>query len=193
MTIRARIILVILFAGSGAGLLMQILTVSTLSHRLLAIAVLLMGIDQARMAIVDLTNVHVLRDSPKITNPSRLEHFYRITLSTIALELVGFYVSTQWLGWGCVIVLLSQLWFNTLANVQLTPAADTVIQDFGISTRAPVLLANCVATIPVILFIFDIFPLVMAIVLFSMVCLYAIVKYGPALSVQLFPRSYLLK
>lgn len=186
MTIRARLILVILFAGSGVGLLLRILTVTTLSDRLLAIAVLILGIDQTRMAIVDLTNVQILQDNPKLNHPNRLKHFHRITLSTIAFELLGFYISTGWLGWGCVIVLLSQLWFNTLANVQLTPEADTVMQDFGIKARAPVLVADSVAVVPVILYVSEILPLAMAIVLLSMVCLYAIAKYGPSLSAKLY-------
>jgi hypothetical protein len=189
MSPRLPLLLVILFAGAIAGLLMQILTTATLSQRLLATALLLLGIDQTRMAIVDLRNIAILRLRADLANSQQLDHFSRITSSTIALELIGFYTSYRWLGWGCIVVLLSQLWFNLLAGVQLAPQADIAIQDCGVNDRSSILLADSIAIMLAILYTLTIAPLATAIALLSMVSLYGCIKYWLLLSAKLSTES----
>jgi hypothetical protein len=101
---------------------------------LLALALLLLAIDQARMAAVDLTQVAAIRAQPL---DQRLEQFYRITLSTILFELLGFYGAIGNLGVGAAVVLLSQIWFNLLANIQLQPETEEPIRAWGIADRLP--------------------------------------------------------
>jgi hypothetical protein len=73
---------------------------------------------------------------------SRLSHFYKVTLSTIALEVVGFHLALLSLQWGALIIIFSQLWFNMLAAVQLFPYETPAVRPFGIAERQAVLSAN---------------------------------------------------
>lgn len=151
-----------------------------LSSQLLALALLLLCIDQARMAVVDLENVKQVKQ--QVPDP-RLNNFYRVTISTIVVELLGFYGSYLWLGWGAVLVLLSQVWFNLLAGIQLQPAEENPIQAWGIPERSIVLIADGIGLILVSLWILQIAPLWMASGLLMMVVIYGWVKYAPTLLV----------
>jgi hypothetical protein len=73
---------------------------------------------------------------------SRLSHFYKVTLSTIALEVVGFHLALLSLQWGALMIIFSQLWFNMLAAVQLFPYETPAVTPFGIAERQAVLAAN---------------------------------------------------
>lgn len=164
------------------GLLWQAITLSSTPDRLLAMALLLLGIDQTRMAIVDLTNIAAVRAKVDADHP-HLHWFERITRMTIGLELLGFYLSSSnfsvhWLGGGGGIVLLSQIWFNLLARFQLCPDHSEPIQAFGIRDRAIVLLADVVGLLLIGLHISGFFPLVSSTLLLLMVTLYLIIKYN---------------
>jgi hypothetical protein len=172
----ANTILTLLFGGAIAGLLQQITVATAIPHRCLAIALFILCLDQTRMAIVDRLNIQTLQQRA-ITAPT-LQRFSWVTDTTIALELVGFYLSWQWLGWGCAIVLLSQLWFNLLAGVQLLPESDPPIQPWGIKDRAIVLAADSLGLLLAILYALKIQPLAMAIALLAMVLLYVLIKYS---------------
>jgi hypothetical protein len=143
---------------------------------LLALALLLLAIDQARMAAVDLTQVAAVRVQVQPSD-QRLEQFYRITLSTIGLELLGFYGAIGNLGVGAAVVLLSQIWFNLLANIQLQPETEEPIRAWGIADRLPVLVADGVGLILVCLWLAGVAPLFMAGGLLGMVLLYGGLKY----------------
>ncbi|MEA5463381.1 hypothetical protein [Leptothoe sp. PORK10 BA2] len=105
-----------------------------------AIALILVCIDQGRMAWVDLDHVHQLSLADR-----RVVKFYSITLITIVIELVGFYLVWQNLALGMVIFLISQLFFNTTAQSQLYPQSPEPIRPFPFQARWPVLLANGIA------------------------------------------------
>jgi hypothetical protein len=174
------------FVLAEAGLVWRLLEPMTWAERLFTIAVILLGVDQARMAIVDLRNVQALMLVPtQIAPDPRLAWFYKITLSTIGLELLGFFVAWKHLGWGALLILLSQVWFNLLAGVQLFPNTDNSIQHFGVRDRLVVLLADGFGIGLISLWIAQIAPMGVAIGLLSMVLLYGFVKYGSALVAKL--------
>jgi hypothetical protein len=177
---RSPLLITLLFGGAIAGLLQQIVVAGTIAPRCLAIALFILCLDQTRMAIVDLTHIHQLQTPDPIP---ALQRFTLITWSTIGLELAGFYLSWQWLGWGSAVVLLSQLWFNLLAGVQLLPDATPPIQPWGIRDRAIVLVADTVGLALSILYARNIQPLGMAIGLLTMVVIYGLIKYWPSRSV----------
>jgi hypothetical protein len=143
---------------------------------LLALALLLLGIDQTRMAIVDHRNIQAVKGQLAASD-SRLCRFQWVTYSTIALEILGFGLAFRSLGWGTAIVLLSQVWFNLLAGVQLEPESETLIQDFGIGDRVLILVADGVGLLLTGLWIAGIAPLGMAIGLLAMVVIYGLIKY----------------
>lgn len=171
-----------LFLPAGLGLLGKVIwalgwsdrTSSAWAVAILALGTLLICLEQAHMAVVDLHQIRAVKQ--QIQDP-RLHHFHWITLSTIAIELLGFYVATVWLGCGALIVLLSQVWFNLLAKIQLHPAASELIQSWGIKHRLPVLIADGVGILLASLWIAQIVPLLDASILLSIVLVYGWIKY----------------
>lgn len=164
----------LLFLPASLGLLTQILWGSAIAQQILTLAILLLCIDQARMAVVDLEAIAA------IGQPHNLEikRFQWVTLSTIGLELLGFYGAILYLGWGAGLVLLSQVWFNLLAGVQLHPQADPAIVPWGIRDRAIVLLADTLGLLLIGLWIAKVTPLIVAGALLAMVLLYGFIKYA---------------
>lgn len=186
--------MICLFLPASLGLVGQILKGEGLALQLLAIAFLLFSLEQARMAIVDLEQIAAVRQQVKNkqgqneeaqneeaqSDPvqgDRLQPFYRVTVSTIALELLGFYMAAIWLGWGAVLVLLSQVWFNCLANIQLHPNSRSPIQPWGIPQRIPVLVADGIGLILVSLWMTNISALWMASGILSLAIVFGVVKY----------------
>jgi hypothetical protein len=180
----ANTILTLLFGGAIAGLLQQISVATSIAQRCLAIALFILCLDQTRMAIVDRLNIQTLQqqamtDRRSETNDTpALQRFIWVTYTTIGLELVGFYLSWWWLGGGGGVVLVSQLWFNLLAGVQLVPDASPPIQPWGIRDRAIVLAADSLGLLLCSLYALNVQPLAMAIGLLSMVLLYGLIKYS---------------
>jgi hypothetical protein len=115
----------------------------------------------------------------RATKSPALQRFTWVTGTTIGLELAGFYLCWVWLGWGSAVVLLSQLWFNLLAGVQLVPESDPPIQPWGIGDRAIVLAADSLGLGLACLYARNIQPLATAIGLLAMVLLYVLIKYWP--------------
>lgn len=75
----------------------QIFVSEDLSGSILALGTLGMCLEQARMATVDLEQIAQFQE--KIVDP-RLDRFLVVTISTIVLELLGFYLAALWIGWG---------------------------------------------------------------------------------------------
>lgn len=126
------------------------------------------------MAAVDLWQIKVVRQ--QISDP-QLERFHSVTLSTIFIELIGFYTGVLWIGWGALIVLLSQIWFNLLAGIQLHPEGSSPMQPCGRADRLPVLVADGVGLGLVSLWIAGIASLWVAALLLGIVLVYGWVKY----------------
>lgn len=129
----------LLFVPAATGLVWQCWQTPLLAERLLSGGLLLFCIELAIMARVDFENIHAVTLQAE---DSRLGHFYQIVFSTVVLELLGFYGAAISLQWGGVLIIVSQLWFNLLAKVQLFPGQSPAVVAFGIPERVPVLLAN---------------------------------------------------
>ncbi len=136
----------VLFLPAGLGLLTEIFAPVTTAERLLAAAIALFCPELARMALVDLSNVAAVSQQAEQMaeqpRDSRLDRFRAVTISTIVLEIAGFYLAMLSLPWGAIAVIFSQLWFNLLADVQLYPSQTPAIVPFGRADRRAVLLAN---------------------------------------------------
>lgn len=138
----------------------------------IAVALILVCLDQGRMAWVDLANIHQI----SLTD-HRVVRFYVITLITIAIELIGFYLVWHYLALGMVIFLISQLFFNTAANIQLYPHSHKPIRPFPMPARWPVLLANGVALSLIILWQANQLRQLTSALWLGMVVIYLAVKY----------------
>ncbi len=179
--IKPFVILMALYVAAGVGLTTELILSPDWSARLLSLALLLLGADQARMAIVDLKNIQAVSEQIKSTpvkHDPRLTRFSQVTISTIGLELLGLYLAWWHLGWGAFGVMCSQIWFNSLAGVQLNPHIDTPIQPWGIRDRGVILIADITGLGLILLWILDIGPLMDAIGLLAMVLTYGLMKYG---------------
>ncbi len=143
---RISIIIFVLFFPAGIGILKQGIWNTELTHQIIAIAMCLFCIEQGRMAIKDLQKI---AEAKKLVIDTRLDNFYIITVTTILVELLGFYISSFWLGWGSIIILLSQVWFNLLAAIKINTSSQisakkniVLIEPWTISERLPVLVAD---------------------------------------------------
>ena len=127
------------FLPAGLGLLVRTVSSALLAERILALALTLFCIELARMAFVDLRNISAV--AQQSLDP-RLQRFRKVTYSTIVLEVVGFYTALGSLPAGALIIIASQLWFNSLANIQLWPKAIPAVVSLPASDRLAVLIAN---------------------------------------------------
>lgn len=172
-------IVLLIFLPASLGLIQQSIFTGVLSHQLLALVLVLMSLEQARMAVIDLEQIRTVQQRSPVQD-ARLNHFYRITVSTIILELIGFYLGSMvpaLLGWAALLTSLSQFWFNLFAKIQLQPDQEVPIQAWGITQRLPVLLANTIGTVLVLLWMLQIVPLYAVSLLLGLVILYMIAKY----------------
>ena len=167
------LVIFLLFFPASLGILRQVIIENELSHQLLALGLLLFAIDQARMAVVDLQQV---AEAKKQIQDLRLANFYTITLSTIVIELIGFYTSSILLGWGIILVLLSQVWFNLFAGIQIQASEAITIQSWGVPERIPVLIADVLALILIWLWILQIYPLEIVLVIWVLAVAYGCIK-----------------
>ena len=168
-------VIISLFGAATVGILA--LNWQPLDSLGVAIALALLCVDQGRMALVDLSNIRQVTLKDK-----SVRQFHRVTLMTIALEVVGFYLAWIQLGLGTALVLVSQLFFNTLAKIQLYPSSLEPIQPFGWQERSSVILANTVALGLIVVWQLGQFRPIAAALLFTMVIVYLVVKYLPSRS-----------
>jgi hypothetical protein len=164
----------LLFFPACLGLLGQVLGDAAFSEKLLALGILLLCVDQARMAVVDLEQVTAVKR--QVADP-RLQRFYQVTLITIVIELCGFYGASISLGWGAITILLSQVWFNLCAGIQLDPTSTMPIRAWGVRDRLPVLIANGIGLFLVSLWMLAIAPLWISSGLLGLLILYGCGKY----------------
>ncbi|MEB3311891.1 MAG: hypothetical protein VKJ02_16825 [Snowella sp.] len=176
-----------LFFGAGLGIFNAILRSHQFDYQFLALGLLIFAIDQAKMAVLDLNNIAIAKT--KIQDP-RLDQFYFITISTITLELTGFYLAVFQLGWGILLVLGSQVWFNLLVNIRLQPNDVNPIQNKPISEKVGVLLADIVGMILIGVWMIPVAPLTIVITLWTIAIAYAGIKLFQAIQVK---RSVNLK
>ena len=132
-----------LFGPAVLGLGWQVWAQPELSHRLLALGLLLTGIEQGRMAMVDLRQVAAVGQQ---VEDRQLTRFYKILLLAIAGQLVGFYLAAAgWLGVGAGAMMMSIIGFNLAAGLQLQPAVSPPLRTITLRERRGVLLADGLA------------------------------------------------
>jgi hypothetical protein len=166
-------IIFLFFFPACLGILGQVIWGTELTHRLLALGTFLFCIEQARMAVKDLQQI---ADAKTQLSDSRLEFFSLITNSTILIEVLGFYLSSIWFGWGAILILISQVWFNVFANIKIDLEPEACLQTWKIRERLAVLIADICGLILVIFWMNEIASDWIAWGLFGMVILYGSVK-----------------
>lgn len=138
-----------LFLPAGLGLWGQVLQPDPLPYRMLALALLLISMEQAHMARVDLRQVIAVQQRRTGLSPGdneRLTAFHRLVWLTILGELAGFYLAAAgYLGPGVLVILASLVGFNLTAGIRLEPAAASPIHAAGVRTRLDVLAIDAVA------------------------------------------------
>lgn len=122
-------------------------------------------------------------ESPSTSKPSStqdtcLKLFYKVTLSTIVLEITGFYLSLWSLQWGAMTIIFSQIWFNVLAKVQLYPDEMPAVVPFGVSQRRSVLVANALGFGLLCAWSIQAAQVWLAVGLLVLVALFLVIKYG---------------
>lgn len=195
-----------LFLPAGMGLLFEIAIAPSAAQKILAIALALFCPELTRMAWVDLQNIELLTIAktssatvntvsptlaaaataqPKMTEPSaqpqqsqQLNRFRTVVVSTVALEATGFYLTFASLPVGAVMIVLSQFWFNLLANIQLHPAEPVPIVSLGIQDRQAVLTVNAITAGLLCLWPIQSMRLGLAVALLVLTTLFLAVKYG---------------
>ena len=146
-------IIFLLFFPACLGILKQVIWNTELTHQLLAFGIFIFCIEQANMANQDLEQAANAKTKVK---DARLDIFYRITIITIIIELIGFYLSSIWLGWGSFIILIGLIWFNIFANIKINNSANNIIKNWNIPERLPILIANLVGLILVSMWMLNI-------------------------------------
>ncbi len=169
-----KVVLLLLFFPACLGILSQVISLQTFDHQLLALGLLIFAIDQAKMAVLDLENIAKAKEQ---IEDLRLHFFYYITASTIALELIGFYLASVQLGWGIILVLGSQVWFNSWANIRIQPTESIIIQKKHFSEQIIVLVADVIGIILIGFWIVQIIPLTIVLTLWTMAIFYGFIKY----------------
>jgi hypothetical protein len=164
------------FLPASLGLLFQLVLFLTAPPRLFATALVLLSLEQARMAVIDLQQIATVRQNYE---DPRLTRFQGVVLITIGLELLGFYLSLGWLGWGALVVLGSQLFFNGVAQIELDPTQSEPILACGWSHRKAVLGANILGLGLVGMWLLGIGHGAIAASLLAIVIAYLGLKYWP--------------
>ena len=112
----SKIIFLLFFPACIAILFKQVIWGSELNHQLLASGIFLFCIEQANMANQDLQQV---ADAKVKIKDSRLDDFQITTISTIIIEFIGFYLSSIWLSFGLIFILIGIIWFNLFVKIKL--------------------------------------------------------------------------
>ncbi|MFQ4135728.1 hypothetical protein PGN35_005355 [Nodosilinea sp. PGN35] len=132
-----------LFMPATAGLLYQAVQPHPWPYRLLALALMLMSLEQAHMARVDLRQGEMVGQRSR---DPRLGHFARVVGLAIAGQVAGFSIAALGhLGWGMGLILVSLLGFNLAATIRLEPASPRPIQAAGWRSRLDVLALDAIA------------------------------------------------
>lgn len=159
------------FLPAGVGLWSQGLQPLPLPHRLLALALGLMLMEQAHMARVDVQRVLTVR---RLGSTSRLAWFTAVLAVTILGELGGFYLAAAGaLGLGMMTILVSLLGFNLFANGRFE---GPIFHPAGPRTRLDVIAMDLVTLGLALLWMLDWGRMVVASLLLGVTLTYGAVK-----------------
>ncbi len=165
----------LLFFFAGINSFCQIITTEGWNNKVLCLTIFIMCLEQAKMAIVDFTNIRI---SKRYLKDTQLDNFLIITSITVVLELLGFYLVSLSRDWSIVIILISLIFFNSFAKINILISETISIERCSISQRFFILIANCLGLSIIILKILNFFPTIMSTVLLGMTLVYVTIKYS---------------
>ena len=145
------------------------------NNKVLCLTIFIMCLEQAKMAIIDFTNIKI---SKRYLKDTQLDNFLIITSITVAMELLGFYLVSFSRDWSIVIILTSLIFFNSFAKINILASETISIECCSISQRFSILIANYLGLAIIILEILNFFPIIMSTVLLGMTLAYATIKYS---------------
>ncbi|MBE9221517.1 hypothetical protein IQ215_02290 [Cyanobacterium stanieri LEGE 03274] len=166
----------LLFFPPALNLLMGALVENNLSYRFFSGGLFLFCLEQCRMAIVDLNNYFIATQDYK---NKHISFYFFVLCITIALEIIGFYWMYYYINIGATIILLSQLWFNSLAKIKISIVnQEVIIYPWTINKRIGELLGALLGIILIILWTLNIYPLTMGFLMLSMMIIFTTIKYA---------------
>ncbi|HAC66139.1 MAG TPA: hypothetical protein DCF68_22055 [Cyanothece sp. UBA12306] len=168
------LLLSLVFFPGALGIIVNLVTQEFWADKLLAFSLFLFCLEQCKMAILDLRQI---REVKRYIKEPRLDNFTRITIITIIVEVIGFYVCSFSLYWGGIIIMTSLILFNLLADIQLETIDKTTLKNLGIIQKLPLLIADILGLILVTLAMLGIASLAINSVLLIMVITYGCLKY----------------
>jgi hypothetical protein len=169
------LIIFFLFFPASLGLLWQTLTLNILSEQLISFAFFLFSVEQARMALVDLRSYYLAKKD--IDNQVRSQ-FLVVIIITIIIELCGFYWALFSVGWGALLVIISQIWFNCFAPLRVVEDENTRLQKYNFPEKIAVLFADFIPLFLMVLWLINFYPLTIAFIILSITLVFGFVKYG---------------
>lgn len=169
------LIIFFLFFPASLGLLWQTFTLNILSEQLISFAFFLFSIEQARMALVDLRYYYLAK---KNINNKLLSQFLVVIIITIIIELCGFYWALFSVGWGALLVIISQIWFNFFAPLKVVEDKNSSLQKYNYSEKIAVLFADFVPLFLMVLWLINFYPLTIAFTILIITLVFGFVKYG---------------
>lgn len=201
-----KVSLFLLFFPASFGLLWQSLTLNSLSEQLISFSFFLFSLEQARMAFIDITSYSieklnnlcyhtvntlaqdVKQKSQTVNLTSRdiifeekhdnLYQFLFVIISTIIIELFGFYLALFSLGWGAIFVLISLIWFNSLAPLKVIDTDKFSLTNYNFADKIMILFADIICVVLMSLWVINVYPLTIAFIILFITLTFASVKYG---------------
>ncbi|BDA40129.1 hypothetical protein [Candidatus Atelocyanobacterium thalassae] len=167
--------ILLLFSFAGVNIFYQLTISTNWNDQILCLTIFMMCLEQAKMATVDFTNIRI---SKKYLRDPQLDNFLIITSITITMELLGFYLVSFSKDWSIAIILISLIFFNSFAKINILVLKIISIECSGIFQRISVLTANYLGLGIMILKMFNFFPIIMSLILLSMTLAYITIKYS---------------
>ncbi len=176
--------LALVYGIAGFGVAVRVATSDPLAVRVMGVTLLLSCLDFVRMALIDLENWHRVKNwyqtNQEKSHP-KLANFLYCLIATIVLEIIGLFSSWLWIGLGMVLMAVSQLVFNSFVQVELRPHGKPPLRQWSISERLAVLIADWLALLLTLIWMFSGQPLWVALSLLGMTLAYLGIKYVPML------------
>jgi hypothetical protein len=127
------------------------------------------------MALVDLRSYYLAKKD--IDNQVRSQ-FLVVIIITIIIELCGFYWALFSVGWGALLVIISQIWFNCFAPLRVVEDENTRLQKYNFPEKIAVLFADFIPLFLMVLWLINFYPLTIAFIILSITLVFGFVKYG---------------
>lgn len=166
----------LLFFPPSLGLLGQLFYSSNLSYQLIAFSFFLCCLEQARMAVIDINKYKLAQNK---FEDKRLVNFKYVLLTTIFIELCGFYLTFFSLKIGTILVFLSQVFFNSLVGIKIETIPNLMIINYDLNQRISLVIIDGFVLLLMILWSLNIQSLLIAIAMLLITITFLLTKYFP--------------